>query len=249
MDPDVDAPGRRGEAVAVQPRVGDVHGLPARGRGGGRRQGVEPGVEPCGDPVGDHDDGGPAEQRRGGVTTDSGSPATPYDHGAGQVNPAAALDAGLVYELGEEDYLQFLCDYGYDASQIKLVAASLPGGFSCGAGGNASDSKDLISGLNYPSIAVTGLGKAGGTRTVSRVVTNVGAQQEATYTVAVAAPAGLDVKVVPGKLEFTKSVKKLGFQVSFSGKNAAAAAKGDLFGSITWSDGKHTVRSPFVVTI
>uniref|UniRef100_A0A0E0B4I6 Subtilisin-like protease n=1 Tax=Oryza glumipatula TaxID=40148 RepID=A0A0E0B4I6_9ORYZ len=183
------------------------------------------------------------------VTTDSGSPATPYDHGAGQVNPAAALDAGLVYELGEEDYLQFLCDYGYDASQIKLVAASLPGGFSCGAGGNASDSKDLISGLNYPSIAVTGLGKAGGTRTVSRVVTNVGAQQEATYTVAVAAPAGLDVKVVPGKLEFTKSVKKLGFQVSFSGKNAAAAAKGDLFGSITWSDGKHTVRSPFVVTI
>uniref|UniRef100_A0A0D3H870 Subtilisin-like protease n=1 Tax=Oryza barthii TaxID=65489 RepID=A0A0D3H870_9ORYZ len=183
------------------------------------------------------------------VTTDSGSPATPYDHGAGQVNPAAALDAGLVYELGEEDYLQFLCDYGYDASQIKLVAASLPGGFSCGAGGNASDSKDLISGLNYPSIAVTGLGKASGTRTVSRVVTNVGAQQEATYTVAVAAPAGLDVKVVPGKLEFTKSVKKLGFQVSFSGKNAAAAAKGDLFGSITWSDGKHTVRSPFVVTI
>uniref|UniRef100_A0A0E0M2M9 Subtilisin-like protease n=1 Tax=Oryza punctata TaxID=4537 RepID=A0A0E0M2M9_ORYPU len=177
------------------------------------------------------------------VTTDSGSLATPYDHGAGQVNPTAALDAGLVYELGDEDYLQFLCNYGYDASQIKLIAASLPGGFSCGAG-NASN-KDLISGLNYPSISVTGLDKAG-TRTVNRVVTNVGAQQEASYTVAVTAPAGLDVKVVPSKLEFTKSVKKLGFQVSFSGKNAAA--KGDLSGSITWSDGKHTVRSPFVVT-
>ena len=27
-----------------------------------------------------------------------------------------------------------------------------------------------------------------------------------------------------------------------------AAAKGALSGSITWSDGKHLVRSPFVVT-
>ncbi|KAF0921561.1 hypothetical protein E2562_009762 [Oryza meyeriana var. granulata] len=175
------------------------------------------------------------------MTTDSGSPATPYDYGAGQVNPTGALDAGLVYELGEDDYLQFLCNYGYGASQIKLIAASLPGGFTCA--GNSS--KDLISDLNYPSIAVTGLGKAS-SRTVSRVVTNVGVQQEASYTVTVAAPAGLDVKVVPSKLQFTTSVKRLGFQVTFSGKNASA--KGDLSGSITWSDGKHKVRSPFVVS-
>ncbi|KAG8100087.1 hypothetical protein GUJ93_ZPchr0013g35496 [Zizania palustris] len=176
------------------------------------------------------------------MTTDSGSQATPYDYGAGQVNPTGALDPGLVYELGEDDYLKFLCNYGYNVSQIKLIATSLPGDFSCA--GNAS--KDLISDLNYPSIAVAGLGKAG-SRTVSRVVTNVGAQEEASYTVAVAAPAGLDVKVAPSELEFTKSVKKLAFQVTFSGENAAA--KGDLSGSITWSDGKHTVRSPFVVSI
>ncbi|XP_006658495.2 CO(2)-response secreted protease-like [Oryza brachyantha] len=179
------------------------------------------------------------------MTTDSGSPATPYDYGAGQVSPTGALDAGLVYELGEDDYLQFLCNYGYGASQIKLIASSLPAGFTCAGAGNAS--KDLISDLNYPSIAVTGLGTAG-SRTVSRVVTNVGAQREASYAVTVAAPAGLDVKVVPSKLEFTESVQKLGFQVTFSvsGKNAAAQA--DLSGSITWSDGKHTVRSPFVVS-
>uniref|UniRef100_A0A0D9WXV4 Subtilisin-like protease n=1 Tax=Leersia perrieri TaxID=77586 RepID=A0A0D9WXV4_9ORYZ len=177
------------------------------------------------------------------MTTDSGSTATPYDYGAGQVNPTGALDAGLVYELGEDDYLRFLCNYGYGESQIKLIAATLPAGFSCGGNG----SKDLISDLNYPSIAVSGLGTAG-SRTVRRVVTNVGAQPEASYTVAVAAPAGLEVKVVPSKLEFTKSVKKLGFQVTFTTGNGAAAKGGDLSGSITWSDGKHTVRSPFVVS-
>jgi hypothetical protein len=180
---------------------------------------------------------------RAPMTTDSGSVATPYDYGAGQVHPTAALDPGLVYELGEDDYLQFLCDYGYDASKIKLITASLPAGFGCAA--NAS--KDLISDLNYPSISVAGLGaKAGSNKTVTRAVSNVGALQEATYTVTVDAPAGLDVKVTPSKLQFTKSVKKMAFQVSFSSRSTAG--KSTLSGSVTWSDGKHMVRSPFVVT-
>ncbi|KAM3389529.1 hypothetical protein ACQJBY_011586 [Aegilops geniculata] len=174
------------------------------------------------------------------MTTDAGTAATSFDYGAGQVNPTGALDPGLVYDLAADDYLSFLCNYGYGASQIKLIT-SPPAAFSCA--GNAS--KDLISDLNYPSIAVTGLG-AGASRTVAREVTNVGAQEDATYTVAVSAPAGLDVKVVPSKLQFTGSVKKLAFQVTFSGKNTAAKAA--LTGSITWSDGKHTVHSPFVVS-
>jgi hypothetical protein len=184
------------------------------------------------------------------MTTDSGSQATPYDYGAGQVHPTAALDPGLVYDAGEDDYLHFLCNYGYDASKIKLIAASLPSGFACAANASAA----LISDLNYPSIAVSGFGGkggGGGSRTVTRAVTNVGAQEAATYTVAVSAPAGLDVKVTPTKLEFTKSVKRLSFQVSFSGghdDDAAAKKGGAMTGSITWSDGKHLVRSPFVVT-
>ncbi|KAM0917720.1 hypothetical protein ACQ4PT_009178 [Festuca glaucescens] len=174
------------------------------------------------------------------MTTDSGTVATPFDYGAGQVNPTGALDPGLVYDLAADDYLHFLCNYGYGASQIKLIT-SPPASFSCA--GNAS--KDLISDLNYPSIAVTGLGAAA-SRTVTREVTNVGAQEDAAYTVAVSAPAGLDVKVVPSKLEFTNTVKKLTFQVTFSSKNTAA--KGALTGSITWSDGKHTVHSPFAIS-
>ncbi|GJN09956.1 hypothetical protein PR202_ga28013 [Eleusine coracana subsp. coracana] len=177
---------------------------------------------------------------RAPMTTDSGSVATPYDYGAGQVHPTAALDPGLVYEIGEDAYLQFLCNYGYNASKIKLIT-SIPSGFSCAA--NAS--KDLISNLNYPSISIVGLSKTG-SRTVTRAVTNVGALEEATYTVSVSAPAGLNVKVTPSKFEFTKTIKKLAFQVNFSSRNMAA--KSTLSGSITWSDGKHMVRSPFVVT-
>ncbi|KAK3124707.1 hypothetical protein QOZ80_7BG0590990 [Eleusine coracana subsp. coracana] len=177
---------------------------------------------------------------RAPMTTDSGSVATPYDYGAGQVHPTAALDPGLVYEIGEDAYLQFLCNYGYNASKIKLITY-IPSGFSCAA--NAS--KDLISNLNYPSISVVGLSKTG-SRTVTRAVTNVGALEEATYTVTVSTPAGLNVKVTPSKLEFTNTVKKLAFQVNFSIRNMAA--KSTLSGSITWSDGKHMVRSPFVVT-
>jgi hypothetical protein len=169
------------------------------------------------------------------------------------VHPTGALDPGLVYDAGEDDYLRFLCNYGYNASTVRLIAGStLPGGFSCAA--NAS--KDLISDLNYPSIAVSGLlgNKGSRTVTVTRAVTNVGAQEAATYTVAVTAPARLIVTVTPSKLEFTRSVKKMAFQVTFShsgnddNDDDDAAAKGALSGSITWSDGKHFVRSPFVVT-
>jgi hypothetical protein len=41
-------------------------------------------------------------------------------------------------------------------------------------------------------------------------------QVAATYTVAVSTPAALDVKVTASKLEFTRSVRKLAFQVTFS---------------------------------
>ena len=185
------------------------------------------------------------------IQDEAGAVATPFGYGSGHVDPVRALDPGLVYDAGEDDYLRFLCNYGYNASTVRLIAGSaLPGGFSCAA--NAS--KDLISDLNYPSIAVSGLlGKATSrTVTVTRAVTNVGAQEAATYTVAVSAPGGLNVKVTPSKLEFTRSAKKLAFQVTFRSRNDDSdddtAAKGALSGSITWSDGKHLVRSLFVVT-
>ncbi|KAJ3690007.1 hypothetical protein LUZ61_019171 [Rhynchospora tenuis] len=174
------------------------------------------------------------------LTTAAGSAATPYDIGSGEVVPTAALQPGLVYDLTTRDLLLFLCNYGYNSSKISLISNNT-NGFSC----PSNSSIGLISNLNYPSIAVSGL-KQNEIRTVNRVVTNVGSQDEIVYTATVNSPAGLDVKVVPNKLTFSKSYKSLAFQVVFTMKNSSS--QGDLFGSFTWSDGTHTVRSPFVVT-
>ncbi|KAM0942409.1 putative tripeptidyl-peptidase II [Dioscorea sansibarensis] len=174
------------------------------------------------------------------LTTDSGSAATPYDFGAGEVNPTAALQPGLVYDAGPEDYLLFLCNYGYNTSTIKAISNSTLAGFEC----PKNSSKDLISSLNYPSIAVSNL-QGQEKMTVSRTLTNVGAEEEITYTVSVQAPVGVDVKVVPEKLQFTKKNKKLSYQVTFSVKDSLTS---ELFGWITWSDGKQRVRSPYVIS-
>ncbi|XP_008809445.3 CO(2)-response secreted protease-like [Phoenix dactylifera] len=174
------------------------------------------------------------------ITTDSGSTATPYDYGAGEVNPTSALQPGLVYEVGTEDYLQFLCNYGYQSSEIKLIT-TIPDGFEC----PENSSKDLISNLNYPSITISSL-MGNGRKIVNRTVTNVGAEEETTYVASIQSPPGIDVKVTPSKLQFTKNIKKLSYQVIFSAVNSST--KGDLLGSITWSDGTYKVRSPLVVS-
>lgn len=173
------------------------------------------------------------------VTTDSGSAATPYDFGAGVINPTRVLQPGLVYEIVTNDYLQFLCNYGYSTNIIKNMTA-IKNGFQC----SKNSSKDLISNLNYPSIAISDFsGKE--RRIVNRVVTSVGGAEATTYVVSIKSPSELKVEVLPDKLQFSKSATKLSYQVTFSA--SSSRLKGDYFGSITWSDGTHSVRSPFVV--
>ncbi|XP_015384616.1 subtilisin-like protease SBT5.4 [Citrus sinensis] len=47
-----------------------------------------------------------------------GMQATPFAYGARQVSPNDAMDPGLVYELGFDDYLGYTCNRGYDQSKI-----------------------------------------------------------------------------------------------------------------------------------
>ncbi|KAF8405433.1 hypothetical protein HHK36_010339 [Tetracentron sinense] len=173
------------------------------------------------------------------ITEDSGSTATPYDYGAGEISPSGALQPGLVYETTTNDYLEFLCNYGYKVSTIKTIASAVPAGFDC----PKNSSKDMISNLNYPSIAISKFdGKE--SKKVSRTVTNVGADEETIYTATVKSPNGLVVKVIPDTLQFTKNNKKLSYQVEFS----ASSLKDDAFGSITWTNGKYKVRSVFAIS-
>ncbi|KAK6115165.1 hypothetical protein DH2020_007434 [Rehmannia glutinosa] len=173
------------------------------------------------------------------ITTNTGSIATPYDIGAGEISLTGPLQPGLVYETETINYIYFLCNMGYDANKIKSIALAFPNNFSC----PSSSGSDSISNMNYPSIAISSL-KASESKTVNRTVTNVG-DEDSTYTAAVEIPAGLHVEVVPNKLQFSKNVKKLSFQVTFK---LTAASQEDLFGSVTWANEKYKVRSPFVVS-
>ncbi|KAE9586706.1 putative tripeptidyl-peptidase II [Lupinus albus] len=175
------------------------------------------------------------------ITTDSGSLATPYDYGAGFITASGPLQPGLVYETSTVDYLNFLCYIGLNTTSVMVISRTVPTSFSC----PKDSSSDLISNINYPSISISDFNKKGGVVNVSRTVTNVGEENEIEYSVAVDAPSGLNVKVIPDKLKFTKTSKTLSYQVIFS--LTSTSLKEDLFGSIKWTSDKYTVRSPFVL--
>ncbi|XP_041019682.1 CO(2)-response secreted protease [Juglans microcarpa x Juglans regia] len=176
------------------------------------------------------------------ITTDSGAMATPYDYGAGEVTTSGPLRPGLVYETTTIDYLNYLCYSGLDISAIRTIAQTIPDGFACPKDSRA----DYISNINYPSIAVSNFnGKE--SKNVSRTVTNVAGDGETVYTVSVDAPSGVNVSVVPEKLQFTKNELKLSYQVIFS-SSGTPLKEDHVFGSITWTNGNYKVRSPFVIS-
>lgn len=159
------------------------------------------------------------------ITTDNGGPAGPLDYGSGEVVPAKAFDPGLVYESTSKDWDRFTCNYGDFTPAFK----------DC-AGLKALDPSDL----NYPSIAV---GDLTGIQTVTRTVKNV-TGKSATYVASVSEPAGVDVTVSPTRFTIAPHATKT-YKVTIT--RVSAAYDAFTAGSITWLDGKHSVRSPLVV--
>lgn len=47
--------------------------------------------------------------------------ADPFDYGGRIVNPKGAAYPGLVYDMGKEDYIKYLCAVGYNSSGISQV--------------------------------------------------------------------------------------------------------------------------------
>lgn len=181
-----------------------------------------------------------------GVTKEDGStPADPFDFGAGHAAPNSAVAPGLIYDATFNDYYAFLCGAG-DAAFVE--SDYFPGACSALAGaGFPLESSDL----NLASIAIESLAE---TQTVRRVVNNV--SDSVSYTATVEAPAGVDVvvSVVDWNTGSFVDSDTMGFnenglgvyELTFS-KNDAAVIDEWVFGSITWSDGTHNVRSPIVL--
>ncbi|KAL6626369.1 hypothetical protein ACP70R_030095 [Stipagrostis hirtigluma subsp. patula] len=178
------------------------------------------------------------------LASSTGAAATGHDMGAGEMSPLRALSPGLVFDTTTQDYLNFLCYFGYKEQLVRKVAGAGAGArFACPAG---APSPDLIAAaVNYPSISVPRLLR-GKPATVTRTAINVG-PSNATYAAAVEAPPGLTVRVSPEKLVFSRRWTTARYEVSFD--VGAGASKGYAHGAITWSDGAHSVRTAFAVNV
>jgi subtilisin family serine protease len=201
-----------------------------------------------------------ARDNRNGTMVDesTGAAAGAFDFGAGHVDPMRAMDPGLVYDIAPRDYVSFLCNLNYTEQNIRAITrrqADCRGARRAGHAGNH---------LNYPSLSATfaaGAGTGGGAAAATttmrthfiRTATNVGGGR-AVYRASVSAPAGCNVTVQPRQLAFRRDGQRLSFTVRVE----AAVAPGERMepgssevrsGALTWSDGRHVVRSPIVVTV
>lgn len=169
----------------------------------------------------------------------TGNPATPFDFGAGHVDPVAALDPGLVYDATVDDYIGFLCALNYSAAEIKTVTKK---DYTCDA-----TKKYSLGDFNYPSFAVplqTALGSGSGVSSTvkyTRALTNVGAP--ATYKATVSSEiSSVKILVQPESLSFNEAYEKKTYTVTFT---AASLPSGTTsFARLEWSDGTHIVGSP-----
>lgn len=157
--------------------------------------------------------------------------ATPFSYGGGQINPNSAYDPGLVYNASSLDYTLFLCALGYNGSYLEVFTQEP---FAC------PSKIPSVSDLNYPSVAISDLTAR---RTIVRTVTNVG-RAKRTYNLTVEEPFGVRVDVDTWQLVFRHKYEKKTFKLTFSPRHAT---NGYSFGSFTWSDGEHHVRSPLAI--
>ncbi|KAK4801182.1 hypothetical protein SAY86_021669 [Trapa natans] len=163
--------------------------------------------------------------------------ASPFSYGSGHVQANRAMDPGLVYDMTTEDYLDFLCALGYNQTLIKQFTDEQ---HVC---------RDFLSlqDVNYPSFSVPNFsGKA----TLYRKVKNVGSP--GTYGVKIHHPPGVIVSVEPEELVFNRVGDEKEFRVTLMAHwtipaSANITEKEYTFGGITWTDGRHYVRSPIAV--
>ncbi|CAA7025101.1 unnamed protein product [Microthlaspi erraticum] len=165
----------------------------------------------------------------------NGSPrkiADPFDYGGGLVNPEKAANPGLVYDLGLEDYVLYMCSQGYTESSISQLV---------GKGTVCSNPRPSVLDFNLPSITIPNLKEE---VTLTRILTNVG-PLDSVYKLAVEPPLGVQVTVTPETLVFNSATKRVSFKVKVSTTHRINT--GYYFGSLIWSDSVHNVTIPLSV--
>ncbi|KAJ6334947.1 hypothetical protein OIU78_011729 [Salix suchowensis] len=162
-----------------------------------------------------------------------------FAYGAGQVNPDRARNPGLVYDMDEMSYIQFLCHEGYSGSSMAVLVGSKSINCSSLLPGIGYDA------LNYPTMQLRVKNEQEPTVGVfRRTVTNVG-PSPSIYNATIKSPTGVDIAVKPTSLSFSRSGQKRSFEVVVRAKPMPSPQI--LSGSLVWKSNRHVVRSPVVI--
>lgn len=167
----------------------------------------------------------------------TGVTGTPLDFGGGHVNPNKAMDPGLVYDIGVQDYINYMCALNYTTIQLQTITRR--SNVSCEA------SIDL----NYPSFIVILNNTNTTSYTFKRVLTNV-IDANCTYHATVEASSGIKVSVQPATIYFPRKHSTSTFNLTVE-INLGLYPTSDYIGNygfLTWYEdkGTHVVRSPIV---
>lgn len=171
------------------------------------------------------------------LDSSTSQPSSPFGYGNGHVDPIAALNPGLVYDIAPDDYLKFLCAVNTTSA---FIAGITRGDFTC-------DSNQTYSAydLNYPSFSVlydTSAGNGTFSTKLKRTVTNVG--DAGTYKVDVSLndPSLVKISVEPETLVFGAVGEQKSYEVTVT-MSAPPSADATSWGRLVWTDGVHVVGS------
>uniref|UniRef100_A0A2N9EIA5 Peptidase S8/S53 domain-containing protein n=2 Tax=Fagus sylvatica TaxID=28930 RepID=A0A2N9EIA5_FAGSY len=163
---------------------------------------------------------------------------TPIHFGAGHIDPNKAMDPGLIYDMGFQDYVDFLCGLEYTDEQMRIILKRKK--WHC--------NKKLSHELNYPSFIVVLSNETTypTAMNLSRVVTNVGNDTSVYEAHLEKIPTGMKIRVEPSTLTFTEKYQNQSFVVSVEIDRDFPMI---IYGFLKWIDQYgHIVSSPIVAT-
>ncbi|RRT55443.1 hypothetical protein B296_00014669 [Ensete ventricosum] len=166
------------------------------------------------------------------IRSHHGNDATPLSYGSGHIRPNSAMDPGLVYDLTNADYLDFLCSIGYNTEDMSYFQ-----NYTC------PSRYKLLEDFNYPAIVFPYHRNL--QQTATRRLKNVGSP--GTYRIRYRTPAGFNVTVKPESLTFDEVGDEKEFTVYVKPTPREYIKSGWNSGWLVWSDGKHHVRSPLII--
>ncbi|XP_015967226.1 subtilisin-like protease SBT4.6 [Arachis duranensis] len=162
-----------------------------------------------------------------------------FAYGAGHVNPVKVIDPGLILDLSKDDYVNLLCDIGYDTATVRKISGD---NSAC----SSSSGKSLLKDINYPSIVYQVQLIQPFMVNFTRTVTNVGIANS-TYKASVTKISNINITIVPQVLSFKSLGEKQSFSVNVAGGKFSKPIV--LSSSLVWTDEKHRVRIPIIVDV